>query len=106
MIFKSIRLFRLTKPMQHTAESLHDILLERAFIPCDSYQLSSFGWIEPMGKHGQQLVHQTGRQLMLCACKEERLLPASVLRDAVEEEVHQIETEQARRVFRGGRKAA
>lgn len=99
MIFKNIRLFRLTKPLQHSAESLHDILLERAFVACDSYQLSSFGWIEPLGKHGKQLVHQTGRQLMICACKEERLLPASVLRDTVEEEVELIETEQARRVF-------
>ena len=99
MIFKNIRLFRLTKSLEHTAESLHEILHERAFIACDSYQLSSFGWIEPLGKHGTQLVHQTGRHLMICACKEERLLPASVLRDTVEEEVELIETEQARRVF-------
>ncbi len=99
MIFKSIRLFRLTKPVQHTAESLHELLLEQAFVPCDSYQLSSFGWVEPLGKQGQILAHQTGQNLMLCACKEERLLPASVLRETVEEEVEQIESEQARRVF-------
>ena len=99
MFFKNIRIFRLTKPLQHSAETLHEQLLEHAFVACDSYQLSSYGWIEPMGKHGTQLVHQTGRQLMLCACKEERLLPASVLRETVEEEVDVIETEQARRVF-------
>ena len=99
MIFKNIRLYRLTKELKHNAESLHEILLEKAFVPCDSYQLSSLGWIEPMGKHGQLLSHQTGQQLMICACKEERLLPASVLRDTVEEEVALIETEQARRVF-------
>lgn len=99
MIFKNIRIFRLTKPLDHTAESLHEILTEHAFVACDSYQLSSYGWIEPMGKHGSQLTHQTGRQLMICACKEERLLPASVLRETVDEEVAVIETEQARRVF-------
>ena len=99
MFFKSARIFRLTKPLQHTAESLHELLTEQMFVPCDSYQPTSLGWIEPMGKHGSLLSHQTNGNLMLCACKEERLLPATVLREAVEQEVELIETEQARRVF-------
>jgi recombination associated protein RdgC len=99
MLFKSARIFRLTKPVNFTAETLHEQLSEQMFVACDSYQLSSFGWVEPMGREGKLLAHQTGRRIMLCACKEERLLPATVLREAVEEEVQQIETEQARRVF-------
>jgi len=36
---------------------------------------------------------------MLCARKEERILPASVIRDTVEAQAEQIEAEQGRRVF-------
>ena len=99
MIFKSARLYRLTKPFDLSAEELEKQLAEFAYTPCESFQFSSFGWIEPLGKHGKMLSHVANGRLMICACKEERLLPAGVIRDVVEEEVDLIETEQARRVF-------
>jgi len=99
MIFKSARLFRFTKEIDLMTETLEKQLAEFAFVPCDKYQSSSFGWIEPLGKHGSILTHQTDGRIMLCACKEERLLPAAVLRDTVEQEIEEIEEQQQRRVF-------
>ncbi|NNJ73125.1 MAG: recombination-associated protein RdgC, partial [Enterobacterales bacterium] len=99
MIFKSARIYRLTTPLTISAEELEKQLAEYAFTPCESFQLSSFGWIEPLGKHGKLLAHHANGRIMFTACKEERLLPAGVIRDVVEQEVELIETEQARRVF-------
>ena len=99
MIFKSARIYRLTTPLDISAENLEKQLAEYAFIPCETFQFSSFGWLEPLGKHGKLLAHHANGRIMFCACKEERLLPAGVIRDVVEQEVDLIETEQARRVF-------
>lgn len=100
MWFRNLQIYQLTETFEATAEELHDALLEKAFKPCQGLDTFRIGWTTPLGKHGDQLVHATNGRLMLCMRREDRILPASVVRDAVEEKVDEIEARESRSVGR------
>ena len=108
MWFKNLRVFCLTQPFDLSFEDLESQLAENAFIPCANYEKSRIGWVSPMGDAAPEtdeeqepmLTHIVGDYIMLCAQKQERLLPASVVREATAEKVAEIEGRQARKVYR------
>ncbi len=100
MWFKNLRLFRLTKPFELSPEALHERLLEKSFRSCGSLEPFSYGWVSPLGRLGEQLTHAANGYIMLCARREEKLLPAAVVREVVGEKVVAIEQAQARKVRR------
>ncbi|MEJ2347183.1 MAG: recombination-associated protein RdgC, partial [Gammaproteobacteria bacterium] len=100
MLFKNLRLYRLTAPFDLSPEQLHQHLLDRAFRACTSLEHFSYGWAPPLGRRGVQLVHAAGGYLLVCARREEKILPAAVIRDAVEEKAAAIEEQQGRPVRR------
>jgi recombination associated protein RdgC len=58
------------------------------------------GWVPPLGKNSELLVHSTNGRLMLCMRREERILPTAVVREAVQEKVDEISLQQDRKVGR------
>ncbi len=100
MWFRNARVFRFTKPFDITAEALEEKLLEDAFKPCGPQETSRQGWVPPLGKHGEQLVHSAGGYHLSTLRKEEKLLPGPVVKELVEEKVEAIEAEQHRKVRR------
>ncbi|WP_427983614.1 recombination-associated protein RdgC [Agarivorans sp.] len=96
MWFKNLMLFRITKELDLEPEKLDATLSELSFSPCGSQDLSKFGWVAPMGKFGHSMVHVVGNEYLLCAKKEEKMLPASVIRDSLQEKIEQLEQEQQR----------
>ncbi|MDG2091600.1 MAG: recombination-associated protein RdgC [Gammaproteobacteria bacterium] len=108
MWFKNIRVFCLTQTFDLSAEELESQLADNAFIPCANYEKSRMAWVSPLGDAAPELAedqepmltHIVGDYIMLCAQKQERLLPASVVREATAEKVTEIESRQARKVYR------
>ncbi len=128
MWFKNLRLFQLLKPFDLSYEDLEAQLGDYAFVPCASYEKSRLGWVSPLGdaapelgdsageeegdaeqgneKDGdtralpQPLTHIVGDFIMLCAQKQDKLLPASVVREATAERVADIEERQGRKIYR------
>lgn len=100
MWFNNIQLFRLTKPFDLSSEALEEKLSAHAFQPCGSLQPSSFGWVSPLGRDGQMLVHSVNGYTMVCARKEEKIIPASVIKEIVNDKAAAIEAEQGRAVRR------
>jgi recombination associated protein RdgC len=98
MWFRNLIFYRLQKPFTASAEALEEALESTRFAPCGSHQLSSIGWTSPMGKLSDMLVHAGSGALMICMKKEERILPASVIRDFVNEKVDAIEEAEMRKV--------
>ncbi|MEE1672698.1 recombination-associated protein RdgC [Agarivorans aestuarii] len=96
MWFKNLMLFRITKELELEPEKLDATLGELSFTPCGSQDLSKFGWVTPMGKFGQSLTHVIGNEYLVCAKKEEKMLPASVIRDTLADKIELIEQEQQR----------
>ncbi len=100
MWFRNLQIYQLSETFTASAEELHEALLEKSFKPCQGLDKHTIGWTSPLGKHGDQLVHSTNGCLMLCMRREDRILPASVVRDSVEEKVDEIEAKEARTVGR------
>lgn len=100
MWFRNLRLYRLTKPFKLSAQQLNGQLESQAFHDCPRLQPFSYGWVAPLGRLGQELVHAANGRMLLCARREEKILPAGVIRDMVQDKVAQLEDERMRRVSR------
>lgn len=96
MWFKNLLLYRLTQPFNHSQDQLEESLNSFVFKPCGSQDLSQLGWVSPLGKQGQTLSHSANNELLICVKKEEKILPATVIRDALQEKVESQEIEQQR----------
>ncbi len=100
MWFKNLRAYRLTSPFDLSAEQLEAQLAGAGFTPCGKSQPLSLGWVPPLGAGTETLVHAANGRYLLCMRREEKLLPATVVREQVEERVTRIEQEEARKVYR------
>ncbi|WP_444897976.1 recombination-associated protein RdgC [Microbulbifer sp. SSSA005] len=100
MWFKNLRIYRLTKEFSLDAEKLNELLEPHAFVPCGSQDSTRYGWVPPLGRHGSQLVHATNGYLMACAKKQEKVIPAAVVNEKVEELAQAISEKEARQVGR------
>ena len=100
MWFSNLQLYRLTKPFTLSVEELSQQLEQHTFKPCGTLDLSSYGWVAPLGRDGAELVHAAGGYIMICARKEQKMVPATVVRERVQEKAEAIEAAQGRPVRR------
>jgi recombination associated protein RdgC len=101
MWFRNLLVYRLTQDIPFDAEALETALAAKPARSCASQELSTYGFIAPFGKGADApLVHVSGDFLLIAARKEERILPGSVVRDALKDKVDEIEAEQMRKVYK------
>lgn len=101
MWFRNLLVYRLTQDIPLDAETLATALAKKPARACASQELSTYGFIPPLGKREDApLVHASESFLLIAARKEERLLPGSVIKDALQEKIDEIETEQMRKVYK------
>lgn len=94
MIFKNAHIYRLTQPLDLNTEQLNAALQTRTFIPCSGIRPSSFGWIPPIS--GGELVHEVSGCYLLCAKREDKVVPSSALADTLEEKITRLESLEGR----------
>jgi len=100
MWFKNLRAFRLPDRLGLDAEALAQRLSSRPFVPCRPAQPQSSGWVPALDDSAEALVHAAGPWWLLRLRREEKLLPASVVRDEVASRISQIQAAEGRRVQR------
>lgn len=100
MWFKNLQLYRFTKPFELSSELLAEQLENQRFEPCGSQELSRAGWVSPLGRHSDELVHESNGYIMICSKRQDKLLPASVINEFVEDQVLEIESTESRKVSR------
>lgn len=103
--FKNLVLFRLAGEFDYTPEALHEKLSERALRPCGALETSTQGWLPPFGRFSPQLAQGAQGHILICAGKDEKILPAGVVNDEVQERAEQIETQEGRRLRRSEKDA-
>ncbi|BFM15203.1 recombination-associated protein RdgC [Maricurvus nonylphenolicus] len=99
MWFKNLLLYRFTTPFELTAEQLEDQLDEHRFTPCGRHDKSRYGWVSPLSEKHTTLTHAANGCIMLCARKEEKVLPAAVIRERLNDKVSEIEAKEDRKVY-------
>lgn len=97
MWFKNLYFFAFTRPFSWSETELEERLNDHLFTPCASTEQSHFGWVNALGKHGSSVIHSVNGNYLVCARKEEKMLPASVIKDKIEEKMAHLEADQGRK---------
>jgi recombination associated protein RdgC len=98
MWFKQIQIFQLSDPIAYEPEKIADLLLPLAFTSCLPSMHSSAGWVAPVDVENAALVHGMNGNIMLCLQFEEKILPAAVIRQELNDKIKQIELLDDRKV--------
>ncbi len=98
MWFKNLYLFKFETDFTLNAQELHEELHKKTFTPCTATQRESLGWIAPLGKNTTSLTHASNNYILLSMARQERLLPAAVIKETLQEKVEAIEVAEDRKV--------
>lgn len=100
MWFKNIRFYRFSKQYRLNTKTLQDKLIEKSFKPCGKQDEYSLGWVSPFGPDSDALFHEINGNVLVCAKKQERVLPGAVVNEVLLDKVQTIENDQDRKVSR------
>jgi len=101
MWFKNLLLYRLHGAPELDCATLEDALAEHGAAPLGNADARRLGWTPPAGRAGSgQYVHEIQGHRLLSVLRQERLLPASVVKEEVDERVADIEQAEGRKVTR------
>ncbi|PWC14985.1 recombination-associated protein RdgC [Brenneria roseae subsp. americana] len=102
--FKNLMIYRLSRDSvlskDHvlSADELEKQLSSFAFTPCGSQDMMKTGWVSPMGSHSDALTHAVNGQIVICARKEEKILPSPVIKQTLQAKIERLEAEQHRKL--------
>lgn len=99
-MFKNAKVFRLSAPFVLDQMALHERLMAQRFRPCGPLEVATMGWASPLGPNADLLALSANGCLLIAARRQERLLPASVVAEALAERVAEIEQTETRDVPR------
>ncbi|TCJ98398.1 recombination associated protein RdgC [Volucribacter psittacicida] len=95
--FKNVMIYRLTKPLDWSDKGLQVQLQQQQYFACQQHDMSKFGWISPL--KGSEMLHfSANQQILLVAHKEEKILPAQVIKKALDERIDELEQKQQRKL--------
>ena len=101
MWFKHLHLYRVHSAPELSESALGDALDAHAAAPLGNADARRLGWTAPAGRLGNgQRLHEIQGHRLLSALRQERLLPASVVKEEVDEQVANIEASEGRKVTR------
>lgn len=96
--FKNILIYRLSREVDLSIKNIETQLSNFALTPCGSQDFAKNGWVSPLGNNGSALVHAINGQLILCAKKEEKILPPAVISQELQKKIEKLEGEQHRKL--------
>jgi recombination associated protein RdgC len=82
MWFKNLALYRLPADWNVSAAELEEKLTQRTLQPCSPLEMLSKGWVPPSSTG--RLLHTTNGQHLIALGVEQKLLPASIIRQETE----------------------
>lgn len=101
MWFKNLLVYRITQEIALEAEALQAALATKPARACGTQELSTYGFVAPVGSGDEApLVHASQGFFLIATLKEERILPGSVVKAALQKKIKQIEEEQSRKVYK------
>lgn len=105
MWFKHLHLYRLHDMAEMSLKFLEAAMGEQAFRPLGGSEARRMGWSAPAGRASEQLVHEINGHRLLSALRQERILPASVVREELEARVADRESHEGHTLRRQEKQA-
>ena len=96
-VFKNLMIYRLVSGWPTSVEPLEEALGKAQFVECGASQEKSVGWVEPRGHAHGPMVEVVGGQWLLKLMMEVKVIPGSVVKRKVQEQVDQIEATTGRK---------
>ena len=87
--FKNAIWYRFKPESDLTPERLQEALNSKPFSPCSRHELKRVGWTSPTSGLTDDPVFTSHGFMLICLQQEERILPSSVVRDALAD-LHQL----------------
>ena len=87
MWFKNLYLYKFEQPIYPDWEYT---LSQKPFTPCAPTQRESLGWVPPLGGDATAFTHAPNGFLLMTLARQERVVPAQVLREAVTDKLEDI----------------
>lgn len=98
MWLKNLTLYRLPRKWPVKADDLEQKLASQPLKPCGGFQMESVGWTPPRSEG--PFLHNQDNQWLIALGVEQKLLPASVIRQATDERAVKLAKKQAHPVGR------
>jgi recombination associated protein RdgC len=99
MFFRNLRVYRFNRPIPWTQEELAERLEAHRFVPCQSQDAFRLGWSATApAVDAEALTFNQGKFTLLALRREDKVLPGSVVKEAVEQRVSEIELKEQRHV--------
>jgi recombination associated protein RdgC len=92
MWFKNLLIYRLNPDWTVSAAELEEKLAQRNLQPCGSFDMQSRGWVH--SSPAQRYVHTSHGQHLIALGVEQKLLPASIIRQVAAERAKELEQQQ------------
>ena len=96
--FKNLMVYRLSRDITLSADEMEKQLAAFTFTPCGSQDMAKTGWVSPMGSHSDALTHVANGQIVICARKEEKILPSPGIKQELQAKIERLEGEQHRKL--------
>jgi recombination associated protein RdgC len=98
MRFKNLLVYRLGTEWKVEPRVLENILAGRALQPCNSFDMESHGWLQP--KEGDPFLYTLNRHWLMTLGVEQKLLPASIIRQVAAERAAELAKKQGHSIGR------
>ena len=98
MWLKNLIVYRLPAKWSVTADALEKALALKPLQPCGSFEMESRGWLPPQAEGGY--LYTQGKQWLLALGVEQKLLPATVIRQRTQDKAAEVARQQAHPVGR------
>ena len=90
MFFRNLTLFRFPESSAKSLKKLESELDEKRLRACGPIELSTRGFVSPYGRDADELVHRIGPYALLTVGSEDKLLPSSVIAEALSVKIAEI----------------
>lgn len=93
--FKNAIIYRLTSKIDFS--NIEDALQQCKFVDCELSEMSKFGWSAPLCT-SEQLHFQANGQILLVSHREEKILPAHVIKKEMDNRIKELEEKTQRKL--------
>ncbi len=98
MFFRNLTLFRFPKSSTKNLAEIESLLDAHRLRPCGPIELATRGFVSPYGRDSDELTHRAGKFTLIAIGSEDKLLPSSVVGEALAVKIAEITDKEARRI--------
>lgn len=95
-MFKNLMVYKMSDEFTLSVEELKKSLPSFTFRACAGMDIKSSGWVEPL-KNSGELCYTSKEQILLSIMTEEKILPAPVIKEFLEDKIERFEEREGRK---------